>query len=138
MPYRLRPKFKIGCLLQFLGDSIPGVEPQPHYTKGRQAWCLSRFDGYPTRSPFNLFDPFVVSASASAEKERGLIAETQWTIVPFGIFGFFYVHKRSRDPSQLLLGLSSLIQARSWHSRLRPTGPLYEDNQVPIQPGCFS
>jgi hypothetical protein len=62
----------------------------PHYTKGGKPGQYPTFDNIPHNVPFNLFDPFKLSARKTDEqKERGLLIElNNGRLAQLGIFGF--------------------------------------------------
>jgi len=61
-----------------------------HYTKGGKPGQFPTFDNVPHSVPFNLYDPFKVSARRTEEqKEKGLLVEiNNGRLAMLGIFGF--------------------------------------------------
>merc|ERR1719453_956094 len=65
-------------------------EGQTHYMRGGKPGYFPTFERLPHRVPFNLFDPFKLSANASPEKKaKGLNAEiNNGRLAMIGLFGF--------------------------------------------------
>jgi len=65
-------------------------EGQTHYMRGGKPGYFPTFDQLPHPVPFNLFDPFKLSANASPEKKaKGLVAEiNNGRLAQIGIMGF--------------------------------------------------
>ena len=63
---------------------------EAHYMRGGKAGYFPTFDNLPHTVPFNLFDPFKLSAKASPEKKaKGLLAEVNnGRLAMIGLFGF--------------------------------------------------
>jgi hypothetical protein len=79
--------------LEFYSELTPGEGSEagiPHYTKGGVPGKFPTFDAIPHKVPFNLFDPFKLSAKATPEKKaRGLQVEiNNGRLAMLGIFGF--------------------------------------------------
>jgi hypothetical protein len=91
LPYEAKLQIMafVGFLEFFSEFNVDGKNP--HYTKGGKPGVFPELKGnVPHPVPFNLFDPFNLSAKRTDEqKAKGLIAETNnGRLAMIGIFGF--------------------------------------------------
>jgi hypothetical protein len=79
-------------IFEFYSEAAMSLSPGegPHYMRGGKPGYFPTFDQLPHPVPFNLFDPFGFTKSASAEKKaKSLIAEVNnGRLAMIGLMGF--------------------------------------------------